>query len=83
MNVERSTLLKVVETKYIDYCIHEILETSMKPVFLKTNKPDRHRECYDYEEESTEPSAGRIDYHMVEHRKDDKEYKPELRINVK
>ena len=75
--------MKVVETKYIDYCIHEILETSMKPVFLKTNKPDRHRECYDYEAESEEPLAGRIDFHMVEHKKDAEDLNPELRINVK
>ena len=59
-------LEKRVQDLYVDYCIDQVIDWAVTPISIDRVIWDRQPEKYDYETECAEPTAGRIDFHMVE-----------------
>jgi len=53
---------------YVEFCIDHVCELASTPVFIDRVIFDKNPEVYDYTEECAEPSAGRVDFHMIEYK---------------
>lgn len=57
---------KRVQDLYVDYCIDQVIDWAVTPISIDRVIWDRQPEKYEYEGECVEPTAGRMDFHMIE-----------------